>query len=686
MTPQEAFFVQLVRERALVPERDLELALRLREERGPGASIPDLLVGLGCLSVAQRESLLAETRPFRFCEPTTDTPTIAGVADTAPAATPGTPAPVSAYPGYEILEEIAHGGMGIVYKARHTALGRMVALKVLIAGEHASPDMLDRFQRESRAAARLDHPHIVHVYDAARSGNVHFFTMRLVDGHPLSHLARAKPLPPRRALEIARTVALALDYAHGQGIIHRDVKPGNILIDAAGEPHVADFGLAKDASTHGATMSVAALGTPSYASPEQVAGQRDRVDARTDVYGLGATLYEMLTGRPPFVGDSVFTVIADVLGREPTPPRALNPNLHRDIETICLKAMEKSPSRRYASAAAMAEDIRRYLDGEPILARPVSRGERLARAVVKHRVVALLGLVVVLLAGGWVGWWDMTASERAMERERTRAAEEALDKAQRVSRVLARWARLAEDVRRIEGAAYDPSLAPEARRARVTEPWLRVQAFLAETPDDPASRAAARALAGWARLLAEGQEAGFAEFHEAASIDPDVPYAWLFEGLARFCRLVEALPLPTLESTPSGIRAGAVPPETAEQAAEREEVRRLLGRARRATVWGKEGAEGLSAASDAVVAMHDGDWARVEACLSRAVETPDLRIAESGLLLARARARYLRGNFAGAQEDLNHVLRARPDSPDAGAMLERVRLAQAAEQAEEEKR
>jgi len=684
VTPQESFFLQLVRERALATERDLEAAVRLREDRGPTASLPDLLVGLGCINAAQKEALLAETRPRQVVS---ETPTLAGPeAATAIGPIGATPAAQGGpYPGYEVLEEIAHGGMGIVYKARQTALGRLVALKVLIAGEHASPELLERFHREARASAKLEHPNIVQVYDAKQDGNVHYFTMRLVDGLPLSHLSRGKGLPPRRALEVARKVALALDYAHRQGVIHRDVKPANILIDAAGEPHVADFGLAKDLSTHppgsseaGLTVQGSALGTPSYASPEQVGADSTHIDARTDVYGLGATLYEMLTGRPPFVGESVFTIVADVLGREPDAPRALNANLHRDIETICLKAMEKDPARRYATAADLAEDVRRYLEGEPILARPVSGPERLWRKAAKHRAVVIPSIAAVLIASGWGGWWAWSASERREVSRRAEHAEEALGKAERVSRVLARWSRLADGLRSLEAATYDASLTPEERLERVREPRLRVAAFLAATPDDAASQAAAVAFAAWAWWLSGEEDRGIQEMRRAASIDTDVPYGALYEGLARLTRLVESLPLPRVEETPSGIRTGAIAPETPGQARERQEVVALLERARAASVWGKEGAAGLGAAIEALSAMRDGDWARADAGLSRALETPDLRVAESGLYLARARSRYLQGDFDAAQEDLAHVLRARPESAEAYKALAEIKLGQVA--------
>ncbi len=379
-----------------------------------------------------------------------DTPTIASFGPPPTLATPGLPRadltptqatpgvgpgalpisrslgpPPSGLAGYEVLEEIAHGGMGIVYRARQIGLDRVVALKVMIAGEHASPELLERFQREARAAAKLQHPNIVQIYDVGRDGSKHFFTMRHVDGPSLADRIRKKEVTPRRAVEIARKVALALDYAHAHGVIHRDVKPANILVDSQGEPHLADFGLAKDLACEGVTVPGASLGTPNYAPPEQAAGDTERVDARSDVYALGASLYEALTGRPPFSGDSIFAVLKDVLSTDPIPPRKVNPKIQRDIETICLKAMEKSQERRYQTAKEMADDIGRYLEGEPILARPVSWAERHWRRALKNRAVVAptaIAVLVVIAFGGWVGL-DALQTSRRVRKELAAAAQ-----------------------------------------------------------------------------------------------------------------------------------------------------------------------------------------------------------------------------------------------------------------------
>ncbi len=311
--------------------------------------------------------------------------------------------------------------MGIVYKARQVELNRLVALKVMIAGEYATPPMLERFQREARAAAKLRHPNLVEIYDVSREGEKHYFTMRYVDGTPLSDLIRRKEVPPRRALEIVRKVALALDHAHSQGVVHRDVKPANILVDRAGEPHLTDFGLARDATAGDLTQPGTSLGTPSYSAPEQVSGEHTHADARSDVYAIGATLYEALAGRPPFQGDTAWEVVVRVLSREPQPIRELNPSVHRDIETICLKALEKEPSRRYATAGEMAEDIRRYMDGEPIVAHPASLTDRAWKRIRRNPPVSALA-AVALLAGALAGWAAWQGHKRDLEAEGARRA------------------------------------------------------------------------------------------------------------------------------------------------------------------------------------------------------------------------------------------------------------------------
>ena len=300
---------------------------------------------------------------------------------------------------YDIIEEVSRGAMGVVYKARHHTLGRVVALKVMIAGEHASPDQVTRFDKEARAAAKLRHPNIVPIYDVGNVDGKRYFTMDFIEGTPLDVLISSHALIPRRALEIASEVADALAYAHRHGVIHRDVKPGNIIVDRAGRPQIMDFGLAKQVDSDTKfTKTGTTIGTPSYMSAEQARGENARIDHRTDVYSLGAVMYEMLTGRPPFTGETMMNIVMKVIHDEPVPLRRLNAKLHRDIQTIVLKAMEKDVGRRYPTMAELADDIRRYMAGEMIAARPAGPFRRVAKLVRKHRAAIIVGLVIASLA------------------------------------------------------------------------------------------------------------------------------------------------------------------------------------------------------------------------------------------------------------------------------------------------
>ena len=258
----------------------------------------------------------------------------------------------------------------MVFRARQKSLNRTVALKVISLGQWASKAHLKRFRLEAEAAARLEHPGIVPIHEVGEREGSCYFSMKFVEGGQLDQVARRQPMPPRRAVELIAKVARTVHYAHEHGILHRDIKPGNILLDAKGEPHLTDFGLARLVESESSvTHTLDVLGTPSYMAPEQAVGNNAAVSSVTDVYGLGAVLYQLLTGHPPFAGGTTYETIKLLLETEPRQPRQLNPKIDRDLSTICLKCLEKDPKRRYPSALALAEDLERWLKHEPIQAR-----------------------------------------------------------------------------------------------------------------------------------------------------------------------------------------------------------------------------------------------------------------------------------------------------------------------------
>jgi len=340
---------------------------------------------------------------------------------------------------YELRAEIGRGGMGAIYKARQPGLNRIVAVKVILGGHFASRESIRRFQAEAQAAARLQHPNIVALYEVGEHEGQHFFSMEFVEGHSLEELIRDRPLPASRAARYVRIIAEAIHHAHERGVLHRDLKPSNILIDGQDQPRITDFGLAKsfvvplsggsgahdstpgpaNAGTPYASLTLTGqvLGSPNYMPPEQAAGRSGEVGPWSDVYALGAILYQLLTGRCPFLADTVEQTLQQALHKEPVPPRALNPALPRDLETICLKCLEKDPQRRYRSAQELEAELARFLNHEPIRARPVSPLGRTWRWCRRRPAVAsLLAAVAVLLVALVVG--STTAAIRIKRAER----------------------------------------------------------------------------------------------------------------------------------------------------------------------------------------------------------------------------------------------------------------------------
>lgn len=371
----------------------------------------------------------ARGRPVPAMEP----PTLAPGENGPAAASLGT---VRYFGDYELLEEIGRGGMGVVYKARQVSLNRIVALKMILAGQLANDADVRRFHAEAEAAAKLDHPGIVPVFEVGRHDEQHYFSMAFVEGKSLAHQIVQGLLPPRKAAELTRKVAEAVAYAHVEGVIHRDLKPANILIDRNGQPRLTDFGLAKrlQSEPHASANLTATgqiLGTPSYMPPEQASGQ-GIVSPRSDVYSLGAVLYCLLTGRPPFQSDNPLDTLLQVVQQEPAAPRQLNAAVPRDLETICLKCLAKEPSKRYASAQELAADLDRYLTGQPIHARPTGPMGRAVRWCRRKPALAAASALAALALLATVGLAVSLAvyQSRVAEYNRRLLSESYLDKGQ----------------------------------------------------------------------------------------------------------------------------------------------------------------------------------------------------------------------------------------------------------------
>ncbi len=415
---------------------------------------------------------------------------------------------------YEIVRELARGGMGVVFLARQVSLNRPVAIKMILAGQLADEADVRRFHTEAEAAANLDHPGIVPIHEVGQHEGQHYFSMGFVDGPSLAQRLADGPITPREAAELMARVAEAIAYAHRRGLIHRDIKPGNILLDRDGSPRITDFGLAKRVESDSAlTASGQIMGTPSYMPPEQADGRGAAAGPKADVYAIGATLYALATGRPPFQAATPMDTILQVIHQEPVPPRRLNAGIPRDLETICLKCLEKDPARRYATAEALVDELRRFLDGKPILARPVGPHERAWRWSRRNRLAAaLLTVVALLTAAGTAtitGLWlraDNLRQKAVSAEGRTRVAlAQAVDAGERADR--ARGEAVAAG-RRAEASAATARQAVNDYLDRITEaPQLKrpgllglrrdllslalgyYEGFLRESAADPGLRA-----------------------------------------------------------------------------------------------------------------------------------------------------------------------------------------------------
>jgi tetratricopeptide (TPR) repeat protein len=420
-------------------------------------------------------------------------------------ATDGPAAAGWAGPGYEILSEVGRGAMGVVYRARQKSLGRVVALKMILDGPHAGPRDLARFRAEAAAVARLQHPNIVQIFEVGEQDGRPYLALEFIDGDRLDRKLRGGPLPPRAAAELAETLARAVHYAHERGVVHRDLKPANILLQTTEhtentEPRqqntslnsslsasvcsvcsvvkITDFGLAKRLDDDsGRTESGAILGTPSYMAPEQARGRADLVGPAADVYALGAILYACLTGRPPFQGATPLDTLEQVRRREPVAPRRLRAHVPADLETICLKCLHKQAGRRYASARELADDLRRFRAGRPVVARPVGRAERALKWARRHPAAAALAGVTalaVLSVAGLLGWHSGDLRRRLAS---TRDEVHRLRDERELSERERRAAELREELRRLlaQGEAAVRRGDWPAARLRLGPVWDRVK-------------------------------------------------------------------------------------------------------------------------------------------------------------------------------------------------------------------
>jgi formylglycine-generating enzyme required for sulfatase activity/tRNA A-37 threonylcarbamoyl transferase component Bud32 len=408
-------------------------------------------------------------------------------------------------PGYTVESEIARGGMGVVYKARHLRLNRTVAIKMILGGKYHDPATRIRFLIEAEAVAQLDHPHVVGVYEFGTHENLPFFVLEYVGGGTMAEkLSEDGPSAPRAAAELVAKLADGIAAAHAKGIVHRDLKPANILLTEAGEPKVADFGLAKVGQSD-MTATGAVMGTPSYMSPEQAAGRVREVGTPTDVYALGAILFELLSGRPPFLGDTAMATIQQVLTRDPDRPRGIDPAIPRDLETICLKCLEKDSKKRYGTAAELEADLRAFLDGRPIAARPVGNLERAWKWTKRHpgragTMAAGVVLTVGLLVGGYEVREQRARDKLEAETKRLEDLREADEKARKDQDAARRETRATSLVQALASAdtvgvprliedlaefrdLTGPQLRELAKQPTTTKPGLHARlALLAEEP------------------------------------------------------------------------------------------------------------------------------------------------------------------------------------------------------------
>jgi serine/threonine protein kinase/tetratricopeptide (TPR) repeat protein len=630
---------------------------------------------------------------------------------------------------YEQIREIGRGGMARVMLVEDATIEREVAMKVALPECQKEPALLRRFLIEAQITGRLDHPCIPPVHDAGVAPDgLHYFTMKWVRGKTLLSVLddlregrseTAAEFTRARLLGIFLKVCEGVAFAHAHGIIHRDLKPENVMIGRFGQVFVMDWGLAKALGKEGAEAEAPAgdgelpqdpllstdgtiLGTPAYMSPEQASGRVESLDHLTDIYSLGAILYEMLTLHPPVVGETTAAVISRVIGGKIEPPRRLSPErrIPPDLESVCLRAVARDRAERYPSVTALTDDVQAFLEHRPVSAHRYGPLERVSRFVQRRPVLTLggsAGAVVLLVAAGLVTFFILKARLSRMEAREARRGKEAaearadteaakaeaaaekaetaetkakqavslLEKSRRVAEVLRGADQELGDVLYELRRSYYSAMSDEQKIKEGESLWPLVEAFCRKAPEDSASRAAVLAVKGWLRRLAGREEEALEVFASSRKVDPDVAHGHLFEAMAWLSDYIRRMRMPSIYTTGRELALTAIPKETEEMTRAREKLKSVLASIGKEMVWGETAATEFAGVLKGLRAVQAKDFTAAEEGLTRALSLPEMSWMEGELLHARAKVRFLKREFRSAIRDVEIVLDRCPDFVEA---------------------